>query len=142
MNLKEFPWENYLYYDSKHILPIICHRKPLSVEKQILSAFFLQNVVEDGSISQYELKGEALLQELFTFVEDEFVTTDVYSEEDSSDAISLLQRIRLACGSESNVDPAHVEFLTSELHRALRMFMLQQQIQGKYKEFKDDYFTA
>ena len=51
MNVKEFPWENYLYYDSKHILPIICHRKPLTVEQQILSAYFLRSVVEDGSIS-------------------------------------------------------------------------------------------
>lgn len=32
MNIQEDPWDNYLYFDAKHVLPIICHRGDMPVE--------------------------------------------------------------------------------------------------------------
>ena len=32
MKIQEDPWDNYLYYDSKHILPLICHGQDLPIE--------------------------------------------------------------------------------------------------------------
>jgi hypothetical protein len=26
MKIQEDPWDNYLYYDSKYLMPLICHR--------------------------------------------------------------------------------------------------------------------
>ena len=33
MSIQEDPWDNYLYYDSKYVLPIVCHSVDLPIEK-------------------------------------------------------------------------------------------------------------
>ena len=33
MSIQEDPWDNYLYYDSKYVLPIVCHSADLPIEK-------------------------------------------------------------------------------------------------------------
>lgn len=43
--IAEDPWENYLFYDAKRLIPIICHSQSLSIEQQvILVKFILQTV--------------------------------------------------------------------------------------------------
>lgn len=45
MKIQEDPWENYLYHDSKFVLPLLCHTRALSVEQQVIvSMFILQTV--------------------------------------------------------------------------------------------------
>ena len=33
LKLTEDPWENYLFFDSKYLLPIICNQTALAVEE-------------------------------------------------------------------------------------------------------------
>ena len=33
MKIVEDPWDNYLFYDSKHVLPLICHSQDLPIEQ-------------------------------------------------------------------------------------------------------------
>jgi len=51
MKLDEDPWENYLYYDSKHLLPLICHNAPMPIEKQIIIARFIDHAMQEETIS-------------------------------------------------------------------------------------------
>jgi hypothetical protein len=54
MKIQEDPWDNYLYYDSKYLLPLICHRDALEIEEQVLVAYFLQYTTADATISQFK----------------------------------------------------------------------------------------
>ena len=33
LKIQEDPWENYLYYDSKFVLQIICHSQAIALEE-------------------------------------------------------------------------------------------------------------
>jgi hypothetical protein len=33
MGLDEDPWDNFLFHDSRYLLPLICHNDSLAVEK-------------------------------------------------------------------------------------------------------------
>jgi len=55
MKIQEDPWDNFLYFDSKYLLPVICHSGDLPIEKQALIAMFIQRAVEDETISQYKV---------------------------------------------------------------------------------------
>ena len=41
LQIHEDPWDNYLYYDSKYLLPLLCHQEALTIEQQVLLAFFI-----------------------------------------------------------------------------------------------------
>jgi len=45
MKIQEDPWENYLYHDSKYVLPLICHRKSLTVEEQVIVSMFILHTI-------------------------------------------------------------------------------------------------
>lgn len=51
MQIQEDPWDNYLYYDSRYLLPLICHEKPLTVEQEIVLCSFLCHASQDATIS-------------------------------------------------------------------------------------------
>lgn len=51
MKIQEDPWDNFLYYDSKYLMPLICHKEALEIEEQVLVAFFLQFSSADATIS-------------------------------------------------------------------------------------------
>ena len=51
MKIPEDPWDNYLYFDSRYVLPIICHSTDLPIEQQALLSIFIQKSIEDESIS-------------------------------------------------------------------------------------------
>jgi hypothetical protein len=41
LKIQEDPWDNYLYYDSKYLLPLLCHKEAIPIEQQVLLAFFV-----------------------------------------------------------------------------------------------------
>jgi len=51
MSIIEDPWENYLYYDSKYLLPLICHDRSLPIEQQVLVALFMDYACKEEQIS-------------------------------------------------------------------------------------------
>ena len=57
MSIVEDPWDNYLYYDSKYLLPLICHQRSLPIEQQVLIALFMDHACAEQQISQYRLTG-------------------------------------------------------------------------------------
>ena len=140
MKIKEDPWDNYLYYDSRYIIPIFCHQESMPIEKQTLAAFFLKKSIDDETISQFKVIGSKLLEELFNFIENDFVDSGSLQEEETEGS-SLLQRIKLSCECTQVLDRAQVEALQIEVERALRLFMLHMQVKGKLHEFKQDYFV-
>lgn len=88
MKIVEDPWENFLYHDSKYVLPIMCHASDMTIEEQILVAMFLQKSVQDETISQYKLQGTKLIDALVKFVKEQhgLSSTDaVQQEEDDGD---------------------------------------------------------
>lgn len=140
MKIQEDPWDNYLYYDSRFIIPIFCHQQSLPIEQQVLAALFLKRAIDDETISQFKDSGAKLLQELLSFVENDFVqTSQLLEDEPSEKDASLLERIRLAC--DHPIDIEDVAFLEGEIERALRMFMLHMQVKGRLHEYKQDYFV-
>jgi hypothetical protein len=51
MKIQEDPWDNYLYYDSKYLVPLFCDQKPMDIHHQVLAAYFIQRAVAEESIS-------------------------------------------------------------------------------------------
>lgn len=168
MKIAEDPWDNYLYFDSKFILPLVCHSRAMPIERQVLLTSFLQKAITDETISMFKLSGQALVDELMAFVEEDFVmaapeetlspesserlatqpSDDDDDEDDLSailgpkrDALSLLAEIRAVCLSAGDLQEPRVDLVASEMERALKMFFLQQEMQGNLKEFKEDYFV-
>ena len=93
MKIQEDPWENYLYFDSKYVLPIVCHATDLPIEKQCLLAMFIHRAVADETISQYKVQGEKLAALLIDFVEHEFsfdALEDVDDLDDDDDDIDSI----------------------------------------------------
>lgn len=142
MKLDEDPWENYLYYDSKHLLPLICHNQALPIEKQIIIARFIEHAMEEEIISQFKLSGQPLVEEFLTFVSNfENNLDDEDADEDAPFAQNdLLTRIREACSSTSDVPASAIETIEGELSRVLRMFYLHMRMQRQLKPNKEDYF--
>jgi hypothetical protein len=44
--IAEDPWENYLFYDARKLIPLICHREALTIAEQVLLVKFIQQTVE------------------------------------------------------------------------------------------------
>lgn len=134
MKIQEDPWENYLYYDSRYIIPLFCHQESLPIEQQVLAALFLKRAIDEETISQFKDSGSKLLHELVSFVENDFVqTSQLLEDEPAEKEASLLERIKLAC-QQATIKIEEVEFLQGEIERALRMFMLQMQVKGRLHE--------
>ena len=63
----EDPWENYMFYDAKKLIPLICHREALSIAEQVLLVKFIAQTVENETISQYKIAARDILRELIQF---------------------------------------------------------------------------
>ena len=93
MKIQEDPWDNYLYYDSKYVLPIICHGNDQPIERQVLLSMFIQKSMSDETISQYKLQGGKLVFALINFVEKEFDYDEMannFADADDDDEIDDL----------------------------------------------------
>lgn len=56
LGIHEDPWENYLYYDSQFIIPLLTHKTPLTIVEQILLfKFIVRTVNEDSYVSKLHL---------------------------------------------------------------------------------------
>jgi len=131
-----------LYYDSRYLIPLFCHQESLSIEQQVLAAYFIKEATIEETISQYKEVGSKLLKELFDFVQHDFVDTNQLLADDNEiqSKSSLLERIRLTCMAPE-LEREQIDFLEEEIARALRMFMIHLQVKGKLREFKLDYFV-
>ena len=49
--IQEDPWDNYLYYDSKYLLPLLCSKEALSIEQQVLVILFVIDTLREETIS-------------------------------------------------------------------------------------------
>ena len=67
MKMDEDPWDNYLIYDAKYFVPLLCHNTELPVEQQILLVSFIRLSIQEETITQYKLKSNALIKELVNF---------------------------------------------------------------------------
>jgi quinol monooxygenase YgiN len=72
LKMDEDPWDNYLIHDSKYFVPLLCHSQALPIEQQALLAAFIRQSLAEETISQYKLKGPALISELVKFAEHAF----------------------------------------------------------------------
>lgn len=131
-----------MYYDSRYLIPLFCHQESLSIEQQVLAAYFIKEATTEETISQYKEVGSKLLKELFDFVQHDFVDTNQLLADDNEiqSKSSLLERIRLSCMAPE-LEREQIDFLEEEIARALRMFMIHLQVKGKLREFKLDYFV-
>jgi len=94
LQIHEDPWDNYLYYDSRYLLPLMCHQEALTIEQQVFLAFFIKHVIEEETISQFKLAGPALIKELVNFVEKEF--------DDSSSVLDMTGTVDLDDAGEAS----------------------------------------
>lgn len=109
----------------------------------------------DQSISQYNLNGKHLIEELLNFVKHEFNSKPAFSPfinqaddaakkdsaaEDGEGEVNLLDRIRYACTNETDVKEEQIDFIHSEVARAFRMFYHKMEMESKLKPYKEDYF--
>lgn len=101
----------------------------------MIVCLFLQHTSHDGTISQFKSPSAKLLADLLSFVSKQD------DEDDEEGETTLLDKIRVNCQSSQKVGQESVDKMYSELNRAFRMFYLQQQMTGKLKEHKDDYFV-
>lgn len=49
--LDEDPWDNYLFHDATHLVPIICHSRSQPISHQVIIAKFLEQAVANETIS-------------------------------------------------------------------------------------------
>jgi hypothetical protein len=161
LKIHQDPWENYLMHDSKHFIPLICHQKPLPIEKEVLVAYFIVKTVKDESISEYKPKGDSLLEELFEFAEKhdldlgragdlEGEDSDLSGLEEEEASVSrkqkkapkLLEKLREAClTSGDRMEEAEIAQLEDQIESTLKMFYLHLRVKGKINEFREDYFV-
>lgn len=87
MKMDEDPWDNYLIYDAKYFVPLLCHNHDLPIEQQVLIVSFIRQSIQEETISQYKLKSNALIKELVQFAS-EF--------QDDEDEPNLLEKIKKA----------------------------------------------
>ena len=74
--IEEDPWDNYLYYDAKHLIHLICHHGYLPISHQVVLAKFIEETVVSETISQYQVSGSKLLDELLKFAGEFEISTD------------------------------------------------------------------
>lgn len=156
--LDQDPWENYLFHDTKLLIPLICHPSSLKISEQVVLAKFIEYTIEEETISQYTIEGSKILEELLKFAEqfevslqstiqsadqsdDEIIDSDDESPRSSSS--NLLSRIdtliSMKLENKINLESAHR--LEKDIERMLKMFYLQMKVQGSLKEFREDYFV-
>ena len=124
------PWDNYLIFDSKYFVPLLCHSHELPIEHQALLVSFIRHSIADETISQYKLKSQALISELVKFAS-EF-------KEDEDDP-SILDKVKKA-SEDYLLKESEIEALQEEVERVVRMFYLQMKVKWHLKPFKEDYF--
>lgn len=120
LRIQEDPWDNYLYFDAKYILPLICHHEPLSVAEEVVICSFLCLASQDATISQFDMTSRELSKELLSFVA---------SQEDDDaddDTTTLMDKIRHLCEMRGSVRDEDVKAVHSELERTFKMFYLKQ----------------
>jgi hypothetical protein len=148
LGIQEDPWENYLYHDSKFIIPLINHKLPLTMTQQILLFKFVQRSVDDASdpnigwnesISEYSARPEQLKKSLFDFADeyDKFANdstiTDIIDDH-------LAQPFDKSTVDAWKSNEMEVYEINQKIDEFLKMFYIHSKIHGGLRDSKDDYF--
>ena len=144
MKIAEDPWENYLFYDAKKLIPLICHQESLTIAQQVILVKFITQTVENETISQYKVAGKELLKELLSFAEtfetqqNQEEEEDIIDDDDEPEVTgpNLLSRVDKVLQENKGS-----EDLEKDIERMLKMFYLQMRVKGLLNEFRDDYFV-
>ena len=131
MKMGEDPWDNYLIYDAKYFVPLLCHNTDIPIEQQVLLVRFIRQSIAEETISQYKLKSSLLINELVSFAQD---------FKDDEDEPNILQKIKTA-SQDYLLKPSQIAEIESEMERVVKMFYLQMKVKGHLKALKDDYFV-
>jgi hypothetical protein len=51
MKMDEDPWDNYLIFDAKYFVPLLCHNSELPVEQQVLLVSFIRLSIQEETIT-------------------------------------------------------------------------------------------
>jgi len=51
MKMDEDPWDNYLIYDAKYFVPLLCHNTDIPIEQQVLLVNFIRQSIAEETIS-------------------------------------------------------------------------------------------
>mmetsp|Transcript_32472 Transcript_32472/g.49691 ORF Transcript_32472/g.49691 Transcript_32472/m.49691 type:complete len:245 (-) Transcript_32472:108-842(-) len=65
--LDEDPWDNYLYFDARQLVKLICHTESLSTAEEVLLTKFILHTYKEETISQYSVEPKIIINELFKF---------------------------------------------------------------------------
>ena len=148
LGMQEDPWENYLYHDSKFILPLITHKTALPISHQILLFKFLQRSVDEfsdpnqgwnDSISQFSKSPEQVKNMLFEYANE-------YDEFDGDktilDIIEDFLSEPFENGSIESYKQGQMEVyeINSLIDRFLKLFYSNCKLNGHLRDTKDDYF--
>jgi len=126
MGLDEDPWDNFLFHDSRYLLPLICHNDSLALEKQVLIARFIEHSIKTETISQYKITGQTLTAEFLSlspkilpklreFIEQFDADNIDMEEEESPKQKNLSSRIREACLCQERIPYETEELIEFEL---------------------------
>jgi len=115
MGLDEDPWDNFLFHDSRYLLPLICHNDSLALEKQVLIARFIEHSIKTETISQYKITGQTLTAEFLSFIEQFDADNIDIEEEESPKQKNLSSRIREACLCQERIPYETEELIEFEL---------------------------
>ncbi len=63
--LDEDPWDNYLYFDARRLVKMICHTESLTPAEVVLLTKFILHTFKEESISQYSVEPKIIIHELF-----------------------------------------------------------------------------
>lgn len=96
----------------------------------MLISRFIVKSIKDETISEYKAKGDALIRELMEFAR---------GFKDDPEEEGVMERVKRVSGKKE-VAEGEIEEVEKEVERVLKMFYLQMRVQGKLKEFKEDYF--
>ena len=128
LKIEEDPWDNYLVHDSKYLLPLICHSQDLTLSEQILVVHFLKHTLIEENISQYKVKGAALIRELVEFAR------NFRDEEEQQSVMDKIEGLVRSGEEKGGVEEEEIE-------RVVKMFQLKMQVKGMMKPYKEDYFA-
>lgn len=102
---------------------------------------FVLHTIQEGTISQFKSVPATLIADLLGFIAKQEIEEEQEDDDADEEETSLMDKVRECCKSDDGLDQETVRKVYSDLHRAFKMFFLQQQMTGKLKEQKDDYFV-
>lgn len=116
------PWDHYLYYDSGYFTKLLLHRRPLSLEEQMIVAHFVLRSIATDTVGYLQTDPEVLINELIQA-----------AQKPLPSGISVMETLKLAKSAE---DVSQTDTLLNAFYD---IFFEQQRAEGKLRQDKADY---